>query len=74
MIIHWLLVIGIFIQATTCEELDIDETVLTAEEEEVCDEKFDDEKKNGFLLIFDITLATSSVCTDNPSTRRRSNH
>lgn len=35
MIIYWLLVIGIFIQATTCEELDVDETVLTAEEEEV---------------------------------------
>lgn len=45
MILYWVLFIGIFIQATTCEDLDIDESVLTAEEEEVCDRKVDVTKK-----------------------------
>lgn len=35
MIIYWVLLIGILFQATTCEELDFDESVLTAEEEEL---------------------------------------
>ncbi|KAG4072721.1 hypothetical protein HA402_001833 [Bradysia odoriphaga] len=35
MIIYWVLLIGILFQGTICEELDIDESVLTAEEEEL---------------------------------------
>lgn len=35
MIIYWILFIGILIPSTIGDELDIDESVLTAEEEEV---------------------------------------
>lgn len=35
MIIYWILCIGILVQGTVCDDLDIDESVLTAEEEEV---------------------------------------
>lgn len=75
MIIYWVLIIGIFVQATTCEDLEIDESVLTAEEEEVS-VKFLMKKKTNrkSKRIVVSVIVTPSICTDtNASSCRRSN-
>ncbi len=53
MIINWVLIIGIFVQVAICEELDIDESVLTAEEEEVRSINLKN-KENFFIFFFKI--------------------